>query len=68
MNEPTYEAQQRLTGWTLAADLKDDGSLHLILHHGGMIHRLEMDPEQAAVLRQALNWPGGAEIQEGKTQ
>ena len=63
MNKPTYQSQQLITGWTLAADLKDDGCLHLILHHGGSTYRMEMTPEQTAVLRQALNWPGGAEIQ-----
>lgn len=52
---PTYEAQQVLTGWTLAADLKDDDSLHLILHHGGSTYRLEMSPEQTALHRQAIN-------------
>lgn len=65
MNKPTYQAQQLLTNWRLGAHLQDDGGLHLILHHGGGIHRLELGPEQTDLLRRALNGQGTAEIQEG---
>lgn len=60
--KPTYESQQLITGWTLAADLKGDDSLHLILKHGGGTIRMEMTPEQTAVFRQGINRPGGREV------